>query len=274
VVTLRERHAAPILLANLEGPTRELARDTLARLGDHVVGTLGDTLVDERVPLRVRRDVAIVLGRIASAAALSQLWRLPRSAARPLQGVVLRGLDAARKAGVPILVDEDVVREDVERDLVEFDRRRRQAAGLGNDPPPELQLLARALTEAASQARERVFRRLALIYPAREMLRAHRGLMSTEERIRAFALEYLEASLTQPDRDLLLPVLRSNLPDETAPGTASVIALASDDDIWIATLALHVLGSRRDEALRQVVSDPLREDNVYQETARWALARL
>ena len=56
--------------------------------------------------------------------------------------------------------------------------------------------------------------------------------------------------------------------------SASVIALASDDDIWIATLALHVLGSRRDGALRQVVSEPLREDHVYQETARWALARL
>ncbi|WP_157898792.1 hypothetical protein [Luteitalea pratensis] len=274
VVAARERHAVPVLLANLAGAVRELARSTLVQLGDDAVGILGDTLADGRVPLRVRRDVAVVLGRIATPAALAQLWRVPQSAARPLRVVALRGLDAARKAGVPILLDEMTVRADVASDLLEFDRRRRQAAAFGDEPPPDLRLLVRALAEAASQARERVFRRLALIYPAREMLRAHRGLMNSNDRIRAFALQYLEASLIQADRDLLLPVLRTSVPDETPAVSDSVIALAGDEDIWIATLALHVLGSRRDGALRQVVPEPLREDHVYQETARWALARL
>jgi ATP/ADP translocase len=274
VVAHRERHAVPVLLANLSGAMREAVRNTLVQLGDDAVGILGDTLADARVPLRVRRDVAVVLGRIATPAALAQLWRVPRSDARQLQGVVLRSLDAARKAGLPVLLDETAVRQDIEADLVEFDLRRRQAAALVDEPSAEVRLLVRALAEAASQARERVFRRLALIYPAREMLRAHRGLTSPEDRIRAFALQYLEASLTQTDRDLLLPVLRTHVPAEATAASVSVIALASDDDTWIATLALHVLGSRRDAALRHAVSEPLRDDAVYQETARWALARL
>jgi hypothetical protein len=263
----------PLLLASLAGVTRELARDTLVHLGDDVVGVLGDTLADDRIPVRVRRDVAVVLGRIATPAALAQLWRLPPSAPWTLRSVVLRGLDGARKAGVTVMVDEVTLREDIEADLREYALRQRQASVFDDPPQPDLRLLVQALAEAASQARERVFRRLALIYPPREMLRAHRGLTSTDDRIRAYALEYLEATLTQADRDLVLPVLRTTVPDDTQVA-ASVMTLASDEDIWIATLALHVLGSRRDAALRQVVSEPLREDDVYQETARWALARL
>jgi hypothetical protein len=80
--------------------------------------------------------------------------------------------------------------------------------------------------------------------------------------------------LSQADRELLLPVLRSIVPDDASAMSASLTALANDDDIWIATLAVHVLGARRDGALRHVVAEPLREDQVYQETARWALARL
>ena len=274
VVAHRERHAVPVLLASLAGATREVARDTLVQLGDDAVGILGDTLADVRVPLRVRRDVAVVLGRIATPAALAQLWRVPRTAARSLRGVVLRSLDAARKSGMPLLLDEAAVRGDVEADLHEFDLRQRQAAAFGAEPAPDLRLLVRALAEAAVQAREQVFRRLALIYPAREMLRAHRGLTSPDGRIRAYALEYLEATLTQADRELLLPVLRSIVPDDASAMSASLTALANDDDIWIATLAVHVLGARRDGALRHVVAEPLREDQVYQETARWALARL
>ena len=69
------------------------------------------------MPLRVRRDVAIVLGRMATPAALGQLWRVPRSAPRGLCLLALRGLDAARKAEIALAIDEDAVRRDLEADL-------------------------------------------------------------------------------------------------------------------------------------------------------------
>jgi len=110
VVANRERHAVPVLLASLAGVTRQLARDTLVHLGDDVVGVLGDTLADDRIPVRVRRDVAVILSRIATPAALAQLWRLPPSASWTLRSAVLRVLDAARKAGVTVVVDEVTLR--------------------------------------------------------------------------------------------------------------------------------------------------------------------
>lgn len=274
VVAARERHAVPVLLSSLTGDVRDLVRNTLVQLGDDVAGTLGDTLADERVPLRVRRDVAIVLGRMATQAALAQLWRVPRTAPRGLRLLALRGLGAARKAAIPLAVDESDVRRDLHLDLQQLERRREQASQLGADAGPEIGLLARALDEAAASARELLFRRLALIYPAREMMRAHRGISSGDDRIRAFALEYLEATLTPVDRDRLLPALRGGEATPPASTQSLVETLAMDQDVWIATLAVHALGTWRAASLRAIVAAPVTQDAIYQETARWALARL
>ena len=106
------------------------------------------------------------------------------------------------------------------------------------------------------------------------MLRAHRGITSGDDRIRAFALEYLEATLSPEDRELLLPALREPIVEAGVSRQALVETLAGDQDTWIATLAVHVLGVWRAASLRRLIADPMRHDVVYQETARWALARL
>jgi hypothetical protein len=229
-----------------------LVHDTLVRLGDAVVGTLGDTLVDPQVPVRARRDVATVLGRIGTAPALQQLLRLPREAPRSVQARALRALDAARKRGLPVVVDPVQVREDIAADLQELQRRRAQRAVL-RAIEDEAGLLPRALGEVIASTREHVFRRLALLYPAREMLRAHRGLVSSDERIRAFALEYLEATLTPEDRDRVLPDLRAPEPEPADTPQRVLRDLASDEDAWLAILATHVTdrevaATRRDAA--------------------------
>ncbi len=274
VVASRERHAVPVLLSSLSGAVRDLVRTTLVQLGDDVAGTLGDTLADERVPLRVRRDVAIVLGSMATPDALAQLWRVPRAAPAGLRLLALRGLGAARKKDVAFTIDENAIRRHLEADLQQFERRRQQARHLGADLSPEVALLARALDEAASNAREVVFRLLALLYPPREMMRAHRGISSDDDRIRAFALEYLEATLAPDDRDRLLPALRVGDPMAAAVTQPLVEELARDEDVWIATLAIHTLGAWRAASLREIVAAPVTGDAIYQETSRWALARL
>jgi hypothetical protein len=166
------------------------------------------------------------------------------------------------------------VRDELRGDVRELQERRSQRASLAAATSPDLfGLLPRALDEAIAHARERVFRRLALLYPAREMLRAHRGLISGDERIGAFALEYLEATLTPDDRDEILPVLRAS--ELTVRAADDVLrSLASDDDGWLATLAVHAIGLRRIAALRPVVDAVATGDPIRQETARWTLARL
>ncbi len=249
LVAARDRQAIPELLDCLGGASRALAHDTLVGFGDAAVGTLGDTLVDPEAPLRVRRDLATILGRIGTPAALQQLTRVSREAPRSVLSRALRALNAARKRGQPFAFDPAQVRADIEGDLAELQRRRAQRAALAM-ADGDAALLRRALDEAAASLREHVFRRLALLYPPQEMLRAHRGLISGNERITAFALEYLEATLTPEDRDLVLPALHATATgahDEAVPvSPASTVLrdLASDGDTWLATLASHVSHQR------------------------------
>jgi hypothetical protein len=275
IVAARDRRAVPVLLEAVHGPTRGLVLETLTALGDAAAGALGDALADTTLPPRLRRDLAIVLGRIGTPTSLAQLTRVRHDDPRALRALALRGLDAARKRGdVRLVVDEDAVREAIRADVLELQERRSQRGSLAAATSPDLfGLLPRALDEAIAHARERVFRRLALLYPAREMLRAHRGLASGDERIGAFALEYLEATLTPGDREDVLPVLRA-AELTLRPADDVLRTLASDDDTWLATLALHAIGLRRVAALRPVVDAATDGDPIRQETARWALARL
>jgi hypothetical protein len=274
IVTARDRRAVPVLLEAAQGPTRGLVLETLTALGDAAAGALGDALADTALAPRLRRDIAIVLGRIATPTSLAQLTRVRQDDPRALRALALRGLAAARKRDVRLVVDEDAVRDELRGDVRELQERRSQRASLAAATSPDLfGLLPRALDEAIAHARERVFRRLALLYPAREMLRAHRGLISGDERIGAFALEYLEATLTPDDRDEILPVLRAS--ELTVRAADDVLrSLASDDDGWLATLAVHAIGLRRIAALRPVVDAVATGDPIRQETARWTLARL
>jgi hypothetical protein len=153
-------------------------------------------------------------------------------------------------------------------------RRLQQAHVLALRGDTDLGLLPRAVDEAAANAREQVFQRLALLYPAREMLRAHRGLSSQDDRIRAFALEYLEATLTQADRDRVLPLLRGPVAGAAVPLEGLLAELADDPDEWVATLAVHAIGLSKARTLRRVVEALPEGDAVRQETVRWALARL
>ncbi|BCS31956.2 hypothetical protein TBR22_A11600 [Luteitalea sp. TBR-22] len=269
-----DRAAVPVLLGHLSGATRMLVRDTLVTLGDAVAGSLGDALVDDRVPARVRRDLAQVLARIASPAALAQLTRVPEDAPRALRGLALRGLDAARKRGLDVPVDPAAAREALSVDVRDFERRRRHRATAASGSGPEWQLLARAVGEAAHQARERVFRRLALLYPAREMLRAHRGLASDDPRIAAFAVEYLEATLTPEHREQVLPVLVTPPDDDPMALDALLLELLRDEDPWIAAIAAHACGARRDRALAPALQAVDARDPVHAEALAWAMGRL
>ena len=199
--------------------------------------------------------------------------RLRRDDLPALRSIALRGLDAARKRGQLVLVDAAGVRADILRDVADLRARQAQHAVLAT-AGGDLGLLPRALAEDVAALREDAFRRLALLYPARETLRAHRGLASQDERIRAFALEYLDATLTPDDRDALLPALRLP-PTPSALTPDEVLAeLAAGPHPWIATLAVHAIGRRQAHTLRDIVASALPGDAVRQETVRWALARL
>src|SRR5262249_56210877 len=62
-------------------------------------------------------------------------------------------------------------------------------------------------------SRARLFRRLALLYPPTEILRARRALIGPSRRLRAQAREYMEAVLSARHAAVLTPLL-ADVPDQ------------------------------------------------------------
>ena len=148
-------------------------------------------------------------------------------------------------------------------------------------------LLARALGERIVQCRERIFRRLALLYPAPDILRARRGLVSLSARVRAQSMEYLETILSVEHKTLLAPLLddapegerarRAALSLKLAPPTLgeTLRVLAKAEDRWLRACALFTIGSLRLANLSDRIDENLASsDPTIQETAMWARGQL
>jgi hypothetical protein len=140
-----------------------------------------------------------------------------------------------------------------------------------------------AMGERVEQALNRVFRRLALIYPAEEILAAYRGVTSADRRARGSAIEFLENALAPDHRALVLPLVDDS-GDEGRLRFAeqrfgirfvgfeqTLKDILAADDQWLRTCALFVIGARRDKALLPSVTEAMSAWDVrVRETASWA----
>jgi hypothetical protein len=108
------------------------------------------------------------------------------------------------------------------------------------------------------------------------MLRASRALASAEPRVRAQAMEYLDAALRPEHKALVIPALEAggaSFPTEGGAGAvAAVLAeLLARDDAWLLTCALFATGSLSLTELTPQVERALEfPDEIVRETARWA----
>jgi hypothetical protein len=132
-----------------------------------------------------------------------------------------------------------------------------------------------------------VFRRLALIYPPREIHAAYRGVLSENPRQHGNALEYLENALAPEHRLLILPLVDDSGDEgrlrfaeqrfglRPAGLEHTLRDLLTGSDAWLKACALYVVGARREAAFLPLVQGELaaREPHV-RETARWAWVAL
>lgn len=283
------RRHVPALIGALGSPEQvAAARDGLAVFGDRVTGTLGDHLADVTVPIELRREIPRVLGEIPTPESVHALMRVPDRADVPLATRLLDACHRIRLARPDVAFPADRVSEDITRDVRSelFALVNYRSCPLGGRASGE-RLLCVALNERMEQALERVFRRLALLYPAREIHAAWRGIDSDDPKVRGHALEYLQNALSVEHRELVMPLVddrgdegrlafaESQFGLRYGGQEASLRALLAGDDAWLRTLALHVVGEHRIGALRAAVAAGVEDrDWRVRETARWAQAAL
>ena len=207
----------PALIRGLgAAETEAAARAGLIALGDRVIDSLSDALVDERVPIEARRAIPRVLGDLPTQQVVAALFRVRESDDIMLSYRILKAANRIRLANQDLVFPADLIEDDLRHDVGEFlqaalhaDSQAPQADSerRSDDGDRAEQFLALVLRERTAQAFNRVFRRLGLLYAPRSMFSAYLATLSDSIRVRANAAEYVERALSPGLRELVMPLL-------------------------------------------------------------------
>jgi AAA family ATP:ADP antiporter len=247
---LKNREYLYALIRALGNPRlRADAIEALAGFGAPISGTLADVLLDEELPLRVRRQVPRVLKRIRDQRAVDVLIGAVGHRDLTIRAAVLKGLNSLRETAPELNFNNHFVSE-------QFWQEARYYYELTAALEPFRQqngrtaahLLARTIDERLKGTLERLFRLLRLKYPPKEMYSAYRAVARPDQDAATAALEFLDNTLERDIKRILLPLLDApeHLPDHgrvlfgVEPRTASeaVRDLIRSSDPWLAACAM------------------------------------
>ena len=285
-------HVPALIRALGAADTETAARAGLIALGDRALDRLSDSLVDEQVPIEVRRAIPRVLGDLPTQRVVTALFRVRECEDIMLSYRILKAANRVRSAKQDLVFPADLIEDDLGHDVGEFleaelhadsQAQRADSERRTDDGDRAEQFLALVLRERTAQAFNRVFRRLGLVYAPRPMFSAYLATLSDSTRVRANAAEYIERALSPSLRELVLPLLpgarrgeRLELADKRyglrqMSAHESLALLIDSDDLWLRTCALYVVGIRRQRSLLSRVEANLESaDARVSETAAWA----
>jgi AAA family ATP:ADP antiporter len=263
--------------------TSRAARGGLAAFGDRVAGTLGDYLSDACVDFELRWAIPYVLSDIGTQEAVNALFRARDRSDVSLTFRILKASNRVRSANPHIQFPPTLVTEDLERDARDYARAVVQhRSGQREVASTAERLLGIALRERMDQGLVRVFRRLGLLYPPRDILAAYRGVTSNTPKQRGNAVEYLEnvlnpghralvLPLVEPGEDMLLGYVANRYKLSPQPYGHSLAEILRGDDSWLCAVALYVVGARREREMAPLVDSNLAmPDPRVRNAARWA----
>ncbi|MGA2262084.1 MAG: Npt1/Npt2 family nucleotide transporter [Acidobacteriota bacterium] len=294
----RSREFLPAVIEKLGQPLlAAAARAALIQYDSRAVGMLQSCLNDAAKPLPVRKQIARTLARIPISESGSALAHSLVQINPGLRYDVLKALNELRDRD-PALIPSDVDYGDmVKVELMGYYRSFQILAALDlsttNTAGAEAangcqRLLKRAFREHMDQELERIFRLLALIYPARDIRNAFAGLASLRPQLQANALEVLEhllqpelyrrlANVLDPEADpqQRLDFARRFCGTDVGSRNEALRILLHSEDCWLRACALYVVGGLRlTELLHDINQVPCDRDPLLAETRSWALAQL
>jgi AAA family ATP:ADP antiporter len=207
---------------------RAIVRDALVQQGEPALDALAATLLDESTDEKLRLHVPRTISRFPTQRAADLLLDV---LVREKRGLVrykaLRGLGRLVANG-EVKVPKKPLLNEVRKNLVETLRIASLEVGLahgGDMSLPSGTLVLGLLGDKRRQAMERVFRLLQMAYKNEDIQRVHAAVTTGNKRLRAQALEFLDALMLVAPRDrrtdLDLALLRDDVRE--------LLRLANDD---------------------------------------------
>jgi len=295
---IRSRDFLPVVIEQLSDPRlRASARAALVLYGDRAVGTLMDYLNDPDVPLALRKQLPEVLAQIPTPESAAVLAESLIQSDPGLRYDVLKALNKLCRRDRKLLPEVLEFADMLDAELMGYYRSLQILAAI--DPQAGAKaavagsmdgatLVARALGERMEREFERIFRLLALLYPARDVYNAYVGLTSHRPQLQANALEVLEHMLKPDlykrlaysfDPEIKLPeklrfaerFCHTNV--ESAPQALRILLHSGDS--WLRACAIFAIGKLNlVELSDELRTQPRDEGELVAETWAWAVRRL
>ncbi len=268
----------PAVIGLLGPPaTRTAATQALLAFGPDSYTVFGQFLADTAVDIQVRRQIPIVLGRIAAEPSVYILLQHLDEPDNHTRARIYKALVRLQARGVPIPVAEDVLISRLQEELrLAYDMA---VTRLDLEQYLEGTLLADALKSQQGFSLDRVFFLLGLHYPSISMAEIQFSVVAADTRRRANATELLDTTLDRPIKHLLLPLLEG--PEDRLLHVATTemgleryspeertSQLVASGDNWIIALTLYTLSHTKWPHLGDLIADYLQcEDGLLRETS-------
>jgi hypothetical protein len=186
------------------------AINSLVAYGPSIAGSLGDIMADEKVSLRIRRQVPRVLKRIPHQRSVDALLATIGQPDIALRTAVLKALNVLRVVAPELRIDEGVMMAQFLSEAHYYfelnasleSLRRRNAS-----PRTATALLIRTCEARLRESLDRLFRLLGLRYPPREMYTTYRAVSRPGSDEAVAAVEFLDSTLEPDFKRILLPLL-------------------------------------------------------------------
>jgi len=202
----RRRRWAPFLVERLADPVlHPEAVDAILAFGEGIAGTLRDYLGDETIPIEVRREIPPLLLRLGSPVALRILANNVIQGDNLLRYRIISALNKLLDLHKDFELDEGTIETVLIAEIMGYYR--------------SCQLLyttkgnSGELKESMKQDLERIFRLMKILWPEHSLQNAYVGLQSRDPATHANALEYLDNTLKPQLRNLLVPLIDSDVSD-------------------------------------------------------------
>lgn len=282
---LRQLDCVPLLLEGLKNRhTRNAARTALALCGESVVPRLSEILRNHGLPLVTRLRIPRTLGMIPMQASVDHLLDAFSKAENVLKEQILFALDDLRRAAP--YENLKFPADKITSILLDESKRAYQLAAIlralaGRFDGRTGRLLQRAIREQWERQRRWIVLLLGLFYDREDMDRVYRGLRSTQPRVRAHAIEFVDNLLEGKVKTFVFPLLDDIALENVAEEGEKLLqlrvqnlkdsyaALFGLDDPWLSVCAIHTLSEMKllDANIMEKFMDS--SHGIVREAAEW-----
>jgi AAA family ATP:ADP antiporter len=189
---------------------RSEAIAALAAYGPSICGALSDFLLDDSMPVRLRRQIPRVLKNIPDQRSVDILLAASGHEDLSVRTAVLKGLNKLRETAPGLHFESAHISELILKEARHYFEMYAALFPFSNLPGEDracAKLLARSIEDRLKQTLERLFRLLGLSYPPKEIYNVYRAVSRNNVEESTAALDFLDNVLERDIKRILIPLL-------------------------------------------------------------------